>query len=292
MNIERYPNNHKSIHLLDPEFWAEEWERAKRESSLFQMKVSADRWTEFWNQVADRYRFRFCQESKIVQEIIGLLKKEGMATQESILLDIGCGPGTFTLPLARLAAHVFALDPAPKMLDTLMEDAGRQGLCNITPLCQKWEVSCFEREFDLVLASFSPAIRNAESLLKMHRASRKYCCLITSSGEENFKIRDELWKQLIGEPFHSNAFHIIYPFNYLYSCGIRPQICSLRNFVCDDEPVEVLIDWYEKYFEMFVDLDSQAKETIRRYLERQAKGGMVTSETEKTFSIMWWRAEG
>lgn len=281
----------KEVDVLDPEFWSQEWEKAARASSLSRRNAEDDCWTEYWSHVSKSYRLRIQFESKIIGEIIRILLCEDVITKESFVLDIGCGPGTFAIPLARLAAHVFALDPARKMLDTLMDEAQHQGLSNLTPLCQRWEKSCFKKEFDLALASFSPAIRNTESLLKMHQASRRYCCLITSSGAENFRVRNELWEKILEEPFHSFAFHITYPFNYLYSCGFRPQIRFLKNSVCYEEPVDTLIDWYENYFKMFVDLNDLKRKMIRQYFEGLASGGIVKSQAEKTFSIMWWGVE-
>lgn len=281
----------KKADLLDPEFWSREWEKAGRASSLRRMNVDEDRWIEFWSHVSKSYRLRIQNEEKMVGEVIRLLRKEGLIRPKSYILDIGCGPGTFSLPLARIATHVSALDPAKKMLDLLMQEARSEGLWNITPLCQRWRESSFEREFDLVLASFSPAIRNAESLLKMERASRSYCCFITASGAENFRVRNELWEKMVGEPFHSSAFHITFPFNFLYSRGIRPQLRFLRQSVSYEEPLEMLIDWYENYFKMFVDLNKPKRKVLRQYFEEVSRGGMVKTQEERTFSILWWKAE-
>ena len=54
----------------------------------------------------------------------------------SIVADIGCGPGFFTLPLAsRLPeGHVYAADIEPLMLDTVRERVVAAGLTNVTTL--------------------------------------------------------------------------------------------------------------------------------------------------------------
>ena len=281
----------KKIDPLDPEFWSREWQKAAETSSLSRKNVNDEEWIEFWSHISHSYRSRMEYESKMVNEIIPLFLSEGLLTQESLVLDIGCGPGTFSIPLAQIAACVVALDPAGKMLDTLMDETRRQNISNITPLCQRWGEAGFKSEFDLVLASFSPAIRNTESLLKMHQASRRYCCLITSSGAENFRMRNELWELVLGEPFHSSAFHIIYPFNYLYACGFRPQIRFLKSSVCYEEPVDILIDWYENYFKLFIELKNVQRKIIRQYFDKLAIDGMVKTQAERTFSIMWWGVE-
>ncbi len=281
----------KKIDLLDPDFWSKEWEKANEESSLRQMRADEESWIEFWSSISSTYRLRTQSEQKMIEETIELLFKEGLVCRESVVLDIGSGPGTFALPLARLVSHVFALDPASKMLDKLMEEARGKGLSNIIPLCIRWQETSFEREFDLVLASFSPAIRSAESLMKMDRASRKYCCLITASGAENFKMRNELWEKIFGRPFYSTAFHITFPFNYLYARGVRPNLRFIKDSICNEEPLETLIDWYENYFRMFVEINDFNKKIIRQYFESAASRGTVKVREKRSFSVMWWEVE-
>lgn len=281
-------NDQKAGDPLDPLFWSEAWEKATRSSSLSRRNVSPDRWMTFWSQISKAYGARIRFESQLIEEIVRMLILEGLLTVESVVLDIGCGPGTFAIPFARCVHHVVALDPAEKMIDALKEEAQRHGLSNITLLCQRWEESIFSKEFDLVFASFSPSIRNSANLLKMHEASRKYCCLITASDEKNFQVRNQLWESIFGEPFHSTSFHILYPFNYLYSCGFRPQVRFVANEVSYEEPVTVLIERYEEYFRMFTELTTLQKEKIRQYFERNAQNGIVKTCEERALAIMWW----
>jgi SAM-dependent methyltransferase len=55
------------------------------------------------------------------------------------LLDLGCGPGTVTLPLARLFAAVVGLDPDPAMLARAAGAAARRGVASATWACQRAE---------------------------------------------------------------------------------------------------------------------------------------------------------
>jgi SAM-dependent methyltransferase len=49
----------------------------------------------------------------------------------SVVLDMGCGTGTFTLAVAPVCARVVAVDVSPPMLDRLAERAAERGLDNI-----------------------------------------------------------------------------------------------------------------------------------------------------------------
>ena len=55
----------------------------------------------------------------------------GFVTEGATVLDIGCGPGTYTIPMARMvgpAGKVIALDIQEKMLDKLVHRTVREGL--------------------------------------------------------------------------------------------------------------------------------------------------------------------
>lgn len=52
----------------------------------------------------------------------------------AVVLDAGAGAGRVTLPLARRARQVYALDPAPPMLHLLERKLAAAGLCNVEPL--------------------------------------------------------------------------------------------------------------------------------------------------------------
>ena len=58
-----------------------------------------------------------------------------LALQPSeVACEIGAGPGYFSLRLARAAAHVFAVEAQPRMLEILRERIAAAGARNITPV--------------------------------------------------------------------------------------------------------------------------------------------------------------
>jgi SAM-dependent methyltransferase len=55
------------------------------------------------------------------------------------LLDVGCGPGSLTLPLARHFAEAIGIDPDPEMLAEAARHADRAGVTNVTWRCLRGE---------------------------------------------------------------------------------------------------------------------------------------------------------
>lgn len=72
--------------------------------------------------------------------------------------DVGCGPGYFTLPIARAVGpggRVFALDIAPGMLDRLRQRLGEHGISNVDPLLsEESALPLADTSCDRVLAAF------------------------------------------------------------------------------------------------------------------------------------------
>jgi cyclopropane fatty-acyl-phospholipid synthase-like methyltransferase len=74
------------------------------------------------------------------------------------VLDIGSGPGPVTIPLARRASAVTAVEPAEGMRRVLEERIAAEGVTNITVAAKKWEEVLPEEldgPFDIVLSSFA-----------------------------------------------------------------------------------------------------------------------------------------
>ena len=65
-------------------------------------------------------RRRFDPPEKIIQKF-GIDKT-------SIVMDFGCGPGYYTIPFAKTAGHVVAVDVQPKMLEKVSKKALREGV--------------------------------------------------------------------------------------------------------------------------------------------------------------------
>ena len=76
--------------------------------------------------------------------------REGMT-----VVDYGCGPGRYTLPIAKLVGHkgkVFAVDIQPLAISTIKEKAARQSLTNVEAIVgDSYKTGLQESSIDLVL---------------------------------------------------------------------------------------------------------------------------------------------
>ncbi len=60
----------------------------------------------------------------------------GLANADKLLaIDLACGPGTYTLPLAKRVRHAIGADLTPAMVEKARAEAARDGITNIEFLC-------------------------------------------------------------------------------------------------------------------------------------------------------------
>ena len=74
------------------------------------------------------------------------------------VLDIGAGPGTLAVPLARRGCKVTVVEPSPMMVSALREYQASEQVEDIRIIEKRWEDVTIEElggPFDIVIASYS-----------------------------------------------------------------------------------------------------------------------------------------
>ena len=100
---------------------------------------------------------------------------------QSSVLDIGAGSGALTIPIARLAKHVIAVEPSRGQIERLQEEAEAAGVNNITIIPERWEdVSPDEiGSCDIVTAGYCFQMEDINgALAKMCHAARSHVYLL------------------------------------------------------------------------------------------------------------------
>lgn len=283
--------------LQEADFWSAAWEKS-RKSSLRERRIRKGKEEiEFWNSLAPEYGKRSSEHSpERLQKVLGILSEEGMLTPEAEVLDVGSGPGTYALPLARRVRRVTAIDGAGEMCRILREKAAEAGLSNINVLQRMWEdidlkEEALERRFDLVFASMMPGVCNKETLLKLIQASRRYCCLITWVEGAYNQIRQKLLEQFLGEKSPQRDFKAIYIYNLLYSLGYYPAMRYLHNSWVQKETEEEAVESLSRFLWLYMEITPEVKDTIARFVRERAVEGVLAQEGRARLAVMTWRVD-
>lgn len=128
----------------------------------------------FWDNMAKRYpRFNDASMSKDVNHILNWCHENDVFFDKMSVLDIGAGKGSIAIPVAQKGATVTAIDVSAGMLEALNEDAINVGVPHIQTHQSDWGDFSLVQQYDIVIASMTPAINDVQKIEKMLGATKK-----------------------------------------------------------------------------------------------------------------------
>lgn len=273
---------------IDSAFFNEAWAQERKRASLKKEEKDPALWEEFWDQFAPTYQ-KICRALiPLNRELVESWKREGLLKESYRVLDIGCGPGTFALPLGEVVREVTALDTSERMLRILKKEAEERESKNLKLLKKDWEDIEEEKTYDLVLASNSPAIYNQKTLEKMNRVSRKNCLYICYAGGLRPPLRNLLWKEIMGEELQGRTFSITFPFAILYHEGYYPHLTFQRQDYSYQEEACRIFENYRAYFRIFGREGREVDKILERIIFSKAHKGLINEKFCYRIGILSW----
>lgn len=207
------------------------------------------------------------------------------------VLDIGCGPGTLTIPLAHKSLSVTALDISSEMLKRLRINAGKNHLNNINYLNTTWQDAFADGQLenhDVVVASRSLMSGDMRmALTGIHRIAGRSAYITFPIVHLPFDW--EVYKAIGREDKKHPPY--IYILNMLFQMGIHANVEILFSKVRVQFPgIEETVSDLQWRTDPFT-LDEQTK--IRKFLEmkfaEQKDSPVFTHEGRSQWALIWWR---
>jgi SAM-dependent methyltransferase len=254
--------------FLEPLDFAKMYKEHK-ERSVFKGKSSSD-WDAKSKELAPTM-----QNSTYVEEFLSRMEISG----DEVVLDIGCGPGTLAIPLAKRVKQVIAIDFSKDMLAELEAFAAREGMSNITTFHLGWDDDwSVLPEVDITVASRSIEVKDiAEALEKMNAKTKKACYVTYKAGGSfvDLEILDFIGKKIITKPDFWYIPLLLYKGGHLpYIDYIASQKGSIKS-VSEEEFVNSLI-W------SLGGLDEPQKTKAREYFQK-----FILSDKRGVKSFTW-----
>jgi SAM-dependent methyltransferase len=247
----------------------------------------------YWNQRASEFNSHSNDPSRgnDTFELIKFLESKGFVNKNSSILDVGCGAGRYSNEFAKSAANVTGTDISPEMLRYAKRNAEIQKLDNVRYILSPWQnldidKLSWNKKFDLVFASMTPAVNSADALSKIISASKKYC-FMSGFVFRKSSLQDKISNALNVEK-KRNSNSIYCAFNILWNMKIYPEITyknvKWENYLSSNEAVELSILNFSRNNKV----DYNTKYRIKKCIENESIDGRVKSITDAKIAWMTW----
>ena len=252
----------------------------------------------FWDSRALHFNHLADDREQERRALLDKLEAGGFISRESRVLDIGCGPGGYAVPLAERTKWVTGLDVSSKMLQFCQERAEKKGLSNLTLLEMDWRqvdlnTHKWEGAFDFVMASMSPGVHNVETLETFMKVSRK-ACYISAFVSRNDSLGDALDRHLQLKTGFRDTFpapftnKIDYVEHVLQQKGIPFTRNHLSRCWEQSMPLKEAIDHYSKRLRMHHSLSVEQQKEVAAFLTQRAVDDEVKEMTDVIIGEIYW----
>lgn len=257
---------------------------------------------EKWNKRAQDWRLELAENPEFVastrervQATVAYLKNRGLLAATDSVIDIGCGPGRFVSEFAKSCQHVVATDISSDMLSLAKQHAEAQKQTNIDfVVCNFQQVDIasqgWEKAFDLVFTSITPAISTVACLDKVAQISRNWA-FNSSFLHWHDSLEDEIASSVFGQAVppqraHSHWYYAL--LNLIWLQGYFP-ISDYFTHKRDEtmQLTDITIDYYMRIFDT-IDIPNK-REKLTSFLQSKAnQDGTIQRSTEKVYGWLLW----
>jgi len=259
--------------------WNELWKEAVN-------KLPKKNNSKSWDKIAPQFD-QWMKKDDYPQELLSKIQVESGDT----VLDIGCGNGVITIPLAQKASSVTAMDISMNMIELLQDNAANYNLSNIKFINKGIEdVKAGEIGYhDVVVASRSlNGIADIKpELEKINKIAQKYV-YITLWGVDNRKFESKMAELLGRESYNHPNYTIVH--NLLHEIGIQANVeflkSNTRNYYSNIDEALDRIKW--RIGDLNEEEESLIKEHLKTTLTKNPDGSLSYSRNNSKWVLIWW----
>jgi ubiquinone/menaquinone biosynthesis C-methylase UbiE len=197
--------------------WAEVWERQMDRWRRMRRGRGADpACAAFWDSlnIWEDYERYTNYPGPLIRPVL-----DSVDSNQTVL-DIGAGSGSFTLPVARQAGWVTAVEPSSSQCRRLMQAAAFEGIVNISVIQKDWNSVGLEEvgRHDIVVASYCLFMTGiVAAVSKMFRLARRRVFLVHLAGHDLQDMVREIRESDAEVPAHRLLLHV------LKEMGLNPK---------------------------------------------------------------------
>ena len=246
--------------------------------------LSYEQGLRFWDEYSDRYSG--FQQGDIPVRIVERLVELGVLGPTDDVLEIGSGPGTYSLGIAPRVGRLTCLDTSPRMLDRLTALASDAGVHNLVRLDMDWNDVSSEKVYDTCIATLCPGTGSPASIVRMETASRHWCVLVSWVENHGDDLHADVWKRL-GKDYGYGARLRSPAMEWLSSNGRAAVEEVFHTVVEADIPVEDLVARELSSFAAMGRTEG-VEDAVREVLEPSVDGDVVHYRAQNSMRMVYW----
>jgi len=244
---------------------------------------------KFWDDRADSYSS--VQQGRIVDDIVDHLFSKGTLNSDSTVLELGSGPGTYSLKIAPRVKRLVCVDASPKMMKRMMTEAKKNGIWNIRYITSDFFELDLDERFDLVISSLCPGTGTAEGLRVMESFSMRHCMYVMWIKNCWDDIHAEMWKHLGKDySFDARTKDIVTP--QLIKMRRVPETLEFAADIAMDLPFESTFEREVNSFLSFGINEEDAMSAVESVLSGMRHGNMIEYRRTNLMRTIAWECEG
>ena len=279
----------------DIEYFNRLWDDSKPKDGMVHNKETWDRMAHAWG--ADSPKVKLKKDEKILKICEYLNSKDLL--KDKTILDLGCGPGKYGIEFAKTAKLVTLSDVSSVMLEYAENNAKEIGVSNLEYveadfLTQSVSELSWEKKFDLVFTSLTPAMDSAESIEKINATSKDWA-FNNSFVYLRDSLKDEVKENVFGvkpnENWGNSSPYCI--FNILWLMGLHPEVTYYSDVLDYEYELResTALTVVENIIRDRAPTDDEVK-AVFEYLSSKYKDGKVPRHTESMYSWILWNVNG
>ncbi len=239
-----------------------------------------------WAGRAQRFN-RYVAETGAGDPLLGMLLRAVDAN--TTVLDVGAGPGRHTVPLAKVARHVTAVEPSAAMRELLEENVRAADLTNVDVVDASWP-DVHVRPADVVVCShvLYGTVEVEPFVQALDAATRRACYVALRIGQREGAYLP-LFEAVWGEP-RALAPTALDLFNVVHQLGLPANFTTIpfqpwRDYESLDAAVE------QVRADVLNPTDPAAEATIRAWLQSnltERDGRLSLLGDAPRAGVVWW----
>ena len=261
-----------------------EWNSKRMRHPFFAEGLDDESVSRCWEASSRTYTMG--NYSRIRGDIVAELKRCGTLRTDRTLLDIGCGPGTYAIPMSPLLKHIDCIDSSAGMISRLLMECDRNLIGNIDVKLSDWNTYVPQKAHDIAFTSLCPPTNSPESMLKMEMCAKHKCVYISSSNKDP-ELSKGLWERL-GKDYSFEGYDTSYPYGFLKEMGRTPKLKMFSDTLTTDRSLDEAVEDEIKKYSTYIEVTDDVKQIIRDTLTEYSEDSRVVTKSEIRAGLLVW----